>query len=132
MSDQQQLELPLEEVFQSPESLEAAMVAKEQEKEVHNPADVAAAMFHRRFPILQGLVKQLSMKELKRLIMNVASYPLADDKYAPKTQIEKDAAYHFSELVNEKMIMQLYLEQEKAFKKMEESQTPKEGEQSGQ
>lgn len=121
----------LDEAFQSPEALEAAMVAKEQTKELHNPADVAAAMFTKRLPILQKIVKQLSMKQLKRLIMNVSSYPLVDDKYKPQSQLEKDAAYHFSEMVNEKTIMQLYLEQEKALSAMEEKPVI-EGENNGQ
>lgn len=124
--------LPLESVFQSPETLEAALVAKEQAQEVHSPADVAAAMFARRLPILQNIVRKLSMKQIKRVVMNVASYPLVGDKYKPQDQTEKDAIYHFNEMVTEKMIMQLSLEQEKVLKAMEEKaidqQTQEQGE----
>lgn len=117
----------LEEVFQSPEALEQAMLEKEAAVQPvdGNHADKAALMFKMQLPRFHALVKELSMKQLRRVLMNVASFPLADDRFKPQSELEKKAAYFFNELVTEKTVMQLYLEQEKAMKAMEEEQKTK-------
>lgn len=116
----------LEEVFESPERLEEAMLAKEAAENIDgNHADKAAMMFKMQLPRFHAIVKQLSMKQMRRVLMNVASFPLADDRFKPQSELEKKAAYFFNELVTEKTVMQLYLEQEKAIKAMEEEQKTK-------
>lgn len=118
-----ELSTPLDEALASPETLEKALVAKEEEsQQQHTPADVAAMYFKRHLPVLKELTRDLSAKQMRRVFMNVATYPLLGDKYKPQSELEKKACHFFNEMVTERIIMQLQVEQEKVLKAMEQKQ----------
>ena len=118
-----ELSTPLDEALASPETLEKALVAKEEEsQQQHTPADVAAMYFKRHLPVLKELTRDLSAKQMSRVFMNLATYPLLGDKYKPQSELEKKACHFFNEMVTERIIMQLQVEQEKVLKAMEQKQ----------
>ena len=124
---------PLDEALASPENLEKALVAKEQETELqHTPADVAALYFKRHLPVLKELARDLSAKQMRRVFMNVATFPLLGDKYKPQSELEKKACHFFNEMVTERIIMQLQVEQEKVLNAMEQKQTEQQAQEKGE
>lgn len=82
--------------------------------ELGNPEDLAAAFFMKEKPRLKFLLKNLSAKQLRRVIMYVASHPLTDPGDMPRTKDEKDAAYIFSEMSLNKSVLVLSAEMQKA------------------
>lgn len=70
-----------------------------------DPADVTAAFFKKQKPVLKRLLSQMSAKQMRRFVMNVAAFPLVDKGDLPQTQQEKDAAYIFSEMSLNKSLM---------------------------
>lgn len=78
----------------------------------HSPADIAAAFFSMNEKKLNNLLRRMSVRQLRRVIMSVASYPLKGE-YNPKSNEEKGVAYIFSEMMFNKSIMTLQLEAER-------------------
>jgi hypothetical protein len=76
------------------------------ETEKHNPSDIAAAFFFLNEKKFNNVLKTLSARQLRRVMMSVASYPLKGD-YNPRTENEKSAAYLFNEMTFNRSIMQL-------------------------
>lgn len=117
-----------DEVTQTPEQviapadLETGMVEKAlAEDPSGTAADKAAAFFQKSAADLQIHLNGMSLREIKRMVMNVATYPYLDRAYTVKRgSIEEKASYRFNEMVWQKTIMQLQFEQEKALKAMEE------------
>lgn len=105
-----------------PTVLEEKMVEKAlAEDPTGTPADKAAAFFQRSAVELQQQINNMSLRSLKRMIMNVATYPYLDREYTvKKDSIESKASYRFNEMVWYKTIMQLQFEQEKAQKAIDE------------
>lgn len=112
----------LEQATVSPEALEKGMVAKElAEDPTGTPADKAAAFFQRSAIDLNVLLNQMSLRALKRMVLNVATYPYLERDYTVKKgSTEEKASYRFNEMVWQKTLMQLQFEQEKALKAIEE------------
>lgn len=104
----------------SPDLVEQVMVEKALQDPAGLPADKAAAFFMKSAQELSRLIKDMSLRELKRMVMNVAAYPYIDIKVPKKGSIEERATYFFNEMTTHKMIMQLQFEQEKVLKEMEE------------
>ena len=106
----------------SPAILEEKMVEKAlNEDPSGTPADKAAAFFQKSAAELQGLINGMSLRELKRMVMHVSTYPFLGKEYKVKPgTIEYKATYRFSEMMWHKTIMQLQFEQEKAVKEMEQ------------
>lgn len=115
-----QSETPVEAI--SPELVEQVMVDKAlKEDPTGTPGDKAAAFFQRSVVELKSLLEDMSLREIKRMILNVATYPFLDRNYeVKKGSIEAKASYRFNEMVWQKTIMQLQFEQEKAQKAMDE------------
>lgn len=82
------------------------------------PEDAAAAFFSLEQPRFKELINNMSLRELKRLIYQLVSYPLTEKQYAPQTDIERKAFYIGNEMVQNRAMMQLHLE----MKKVEEAQ----------
>lgn len=78
-----------------------------------SPADMAASFFTLNEKKLHSLIRNMSIRQLRRMIMAVASFPLKGE-YAPKTPEEKNAAYLFNEMCFNRSIMQLQLEMKRA------------------
>lgn len=78
----------------------------------HSASDVAATFFSMNERKLKNLLSKLSTRQLKRVIMSVASYPLKGE-YAPVKAEEKSAAYIFSEMNFNKAIMMLEMEMQR-------------------
>lgn len=95
---------------------------------IGNPEDIAAAFFMKEKPRLKFLLKNLSAKQLRRVIMNVASFPLTDPGDLPKTKEEKDVAYIFSEMTLNKSVMILTKEMQKAEEALKKQQEMSNGE----
>jgi hypothetical protein len=108
----------LESVTVDPNQLEQAMVEKAlAEDPSGTPADKAAAFFQRSAHDLVILLDQMSLRAIKRMVMNVATYPYLDRDYTVKRgSVEDKASYRFNEMVWQKTIMQLQYEQEKVLK----------------
>src|SRR5271165_2825262 len=86
-----------------------------------NPADKAAAFFKKSAAELELLLRDMSLRAMKRMILNVATYPYLDRDYTVKRgSTEEKASYRFNEMMWQKTIMQLHFEQEKAMKAMAE------------
>jgi ribosomal protein S6 len=109
----------------SPAELESKMVEKAlTEDPTGTPADKAAAFFQRSVEDLEKLIDNMSHRALKRMILNVATYPFLDREYTvKKDSTEFKASYRFNEMVWHKTIMQLQAEQEKAQKAIDENKT---------
>lgn len=75
----------------------------------HSPSDIAAAFFSMNERKLRNCLKRLSVRQMRRVMLSVASYPLKGE-YAPKTDVEKSAAYIFNEMCFNRSIMQLEME----------------------
>lgn len=88
----------------------------------HAPEDIAAAFFQMQYPKFQSIVERLSFRALKRLIVTCAAYPLVPREYKVRNDEEKQALYLFSEMVQNKMIMQLAFEQQKVSNAMENNE----------
>ena len=80
--------------------------------------DLAASFFRLEQPRLKILLSKLTSKQLRRVIFNASSYPFVDKAYNPRTDTERQAAYLVSEMVTNKMIMQLSFEMQQAEKAM--------------
>lgn len=104
----------------APAELEKAMVEKALQDPAGLPADKAAAFFMKSAQELSRLIKDMSLRELKRMVMNVAAYPYVDMKVPKKGSLEERATYFFNEMIWHKTIMQLQFEQEKALEAMEQ------------
>lgn len=94
----------------------------------NNPEDAAAAFFAMNEKRFVNLLSKTSLKGLKRVIYNVATYPIGL-RNVTLQEDEKELAYIFNEMVLNRSIMQLHLEMEKANKGLEE--TKPEGESDG-
>src|SRR5271165_5299706 len=117
MSDETILEQAI-----APDQLEQAMVDKALAEDPSGlPQDKAAAFFKRGAAELVILLNDMSLREMKRMIMNVATYPHLDRNYEIKRDsIEFKASYRFNEMVWQKTIMQLSVEADKVEKAMQE------------
>jgi hypothetical protein len=106
----------------SPSEVEQKMVEKELSADPSGtPADKAAAFFQMSALKLKSLIDNMSLRELKRMVMNVGTYPYLDRNYeVKKGSVEEKATYCFNEMVWQKTIMQLQFEQEKAEKALAE------------
>lgn len=120
MNDNEQSPLTADSQIISPEVVEQVMVDKALQDPAGLPADKAAAFFMKSAQELSRLIKDMSLRELKRMVMNIAAYPYIDIKVPKKGSIEERATYFFNEMTTHKMIMQLQFEQEKVLKEMEE------------
>ena len=120
-------EQPLQTV--APEAVEGVMVEKAlAEDPTGTSADKAAAFFQRSAHDLKILLDKMSLREMKRMIMNVSTYPYLDRNYEVKSgSVEAKASYRFNEIMWQKTIMQLQFEQEKALKAMEEGKDKETG-----
>lgn len=78
-----------------------------------SPADLAGAFFRKEKPVLKALLANLSAKQLRRVFMNAAAFPFTDAGDVPRTEVEKKAAYIFSEMTMNKCLMILTRELEK-------------------
>lgn len=109
----------------SPAELEAGMIEKAiQEDPTGSAGDKAAAFFQRSAVDLNMLLNGMSLRAIKRMVMNVATYPYLDRNYEIKRDsVEAKASYRFNEMVWQKTIMQLEFEQEKAMKALAEENT---------
>lgn len=92
----------------------------------HSPADIAAAFFTMNQTKLVRSLNALSLRALRRMVLNVAAYP-TKGQYNPRDENERTAAYLFHEMMFNKSIMQLQVEAEK-IEKANLEQTNKEGE----
>lgn len=79
----------------------------------HDPADAAAVFFSREKPMLKSLLNGMSVKQIRRFVIHVASYPLLDAGDVLQSEEEKRAAYLFGEMVWNRVIMQMQVEMEK-------------------
>lgn len=121
MSEEQTLTADSNVQVVSPETVEQVMVEKAlAEDPTGQPADKAAAFFKKSAQELNRLLSDMSLRECKRMIMNVAAYPFVDMRPVKKGSNEEKASYFFNEMIMHKTIMQLQYEQEKAIKAMEE------------
>lgn len=124
MSDvvDQPVDTTLETTTIAPEVLEQKMVEQELAADPSGlPYDKAAAFFQKSAIDLEILLNNMSLRALKRMIMNVATYPYLDRNYTVKKgSNEEKASYRFNEMIWQKTIMQLQFEQEKALKAMED------------
>lgn len=118
-------DLELEQPKVDPAKFEAALLQNELSKDIGSPADLAAAFFDKHLFALKTRVNMLSLRQLKRVMMSVASYPFAKVEYEPRSGIEKEVAYHFDQLIHTKAIMQLEFEREKVLKAMEDEEKNK-------
>lgn len=94
----------------------------------HTAADVAAMFFMMNEKKLKNSIHKMSRKQMLRMVMAVASYPLIKNEYLPKTDEEKSAAYLFNEMTFNKNIMQLQVEaakMEEAMKQEQENESNK-------
>lgn len=94
----------------------------------NNPEDHAAAFFSMNEKVFINLLSKTSLRGLKRVIYNVATYPIGS-RTVNLQEDEKQLAYIFNEMVLNRSIMQLHLEMEKVNKGLEE--TKPEGESNG-
>lgn len=108
----------------SSEEIEEAIL-KEQIKDIdkHSPADIAAAFMQLYEKKLHRQIHALGKKELQRVLLHVAFSGLSNRPYALQTDDEKRAAHSFSEVINQRMIMQLQMEIERAEKASQVEQT---------
>jgi len=106
----------------SPQAIEEKMVEKAlNEDPSGTPADKAAAFFQRSAIDLQKMLDNMSLRAIKRMVMNVSTYPYLNRQYEVKKEsIEFKASYRFNEMVWHKTIMQLQFESEKAEKALQE------------
>lgn len=88
----------------------------------HDPADAAAVFFSREKPLLVSLLNGMSVKQIRRFVVHVASYPLLGPGDILQSEEEKRAAYLFGQMVWNKSIMQLQLEMEKHEAAMKQQQ----------
>jgi hypothetical protein len=95
------------------ESIEAVDEAPKSSA-IHKPEDIASAFFSMEKPNLKKLLKEMSSKQLRRVIMNVASFPMIEPGDKLQTEYEKRAAYLFNEMVTNKTIIQLSYEMQRA------------------
>lgn len=98
------------------EQLEQQLAEAAKNPDLHSPADIAAAFFMMQGPKLARNLEKMSVKQLRRMIMYVASFPLNDKTFKPKTDKEASAAYTFNEMTFNRAIMQLQAEYDKASK----------------
>ena len=82
----------------------------------HSPEDVAAAFFQRHVNVLKSLVtsKQLSLRGLRRVFINVALGPYSPTGYNPANEVERKLVYHFQKCVDARQMMQLGVEMARA------------------
>jgi hypothetical protein len=106
---EEQLELPLDLPKEpSQEELLAQMPDSN-----HSPSDIASAFYALNEKKLKRCLEKLSVRQLRRVIMLVASYPLRD-VYKTNNIDERGASYLLNEMVMNKVIMQLQVESERA------------------
>lgn len=94
------------------------------QQENHNPEDIAAAFFKLNFTKLVNITNKMSLRQLKRLVVQVAAYPFTPTAYEPRSQDERIAAYTFNEMVTNKVVMQLAFEAQKIQEKQNAQETP--------
>lgn len=81
----------------------------------HTPADMAAMFFSMNEKKLQVALGQLSIRQARRIIYNLASYPLGKStNYALKTDAEKSVVYITNEMLNNKQVMAMAIQLEAA------------------
>lgn len=72
-----------------------------------DPQDVAAMHFTMYLPRFESMVNSMSAKQLKKLIIGLATVPIINDKFTGVTQLEKDAFYLGEDLLTTKHVMVL-------------------------
>lgn len=97
-----------------------------QEAPTHTPADMAAMFFSMNEKKLQVALGQLSIRQARRIIYNLASYPLGkSSNYALKTDAEKSVVYITNEMLNNKQVMAMAIQLEAAQSKEASEQIAK-------
>lgn len=79
----------------------------------HKPEDAAAAFFQMNEIKLTRLSKNLSLNQLRRVFMHVALGGIGKTQYKLIGDEERQAAYAFNELVEQKAVMRMALEWER-------------------
>jgi hypothetical protein len=85
-------------------------------QEAHKPEDIAAAFFRLNKAKLERQLVNMSAKQMRRLLMNVCSYPFVDKAYMPKDDEERQIAHTVHEMLLNRTIMQLSFEMQAAEK----------------
>lgn len=78
------------------------------------PEDIAAAFFKLEYPRFKAMLDTLSRNELERLCLNLAGGELVPIQNQLKSEKEKTAYYLGAQMAQNRMIMQLAFEMQKA------------------
>lgn len=77
------------------------------------PEDVATAFFLLEAPRLNAAVDQMSKNQMIRFIKNLVAYPLVPAGQELKSELEKNAFYLATQMIQNKTILQLHSEMQK-------------------
>lgn len=88
---------------------------------IHTPEDTAALFFKMNKDKLKQNLAKLSQRQLKRVIMTAAAYPLTDHEHDGASDIEKNSLYLLNEMLINKSVMLLSVEMAKAEQAFNES-----------
>lgn len=115
--EQQETVVQSEPMVQSPNTMTRAQFENELKTNQNlSPEDIAAAFFQLEYPRYKSLISQLSRNELERLALNLAGGELVPMQNQLKSEKEKSAYYLGSQMSQNRVIMQLSVEMEKAEK----------------
>lgn len=87
-------------------------------EQLYSPEDIAAAYFTRAFPRMKQLVMDMSKKELQRVIICAAAYPLTPAGFSIRSEREGMLAHDLEHMVMSKSVMIAAMIE---FKKQQES-----------
>lgn len=83
-------------------------------EESHSPEDIAAAFFSLEYPKYRAMLSTLSMNELIRLSLNLAAGEMTPELNQLKTDKERKAYYLGDQMIQNRSIMRLAFEIQKA------------------
>lgn len=107
-----------QEVKQEEVVAEAAPAQPTPQPVAQSPEDVAATLFKLYQPKFVQLVDRLPLKQARRVLKRLVTYPLADKQYAPKSEAEKNAWAIGDRLLEAKYVMTIFAMSEQMNKKV--------------
>lgn len=122
MSDQQSTIEEIQLASPSADEVDKQLMGKE------SPEDIAAAYFSLNQPKLKKAIDQMSLRQIRRLFWNLASYPFVPEEQKLKSDEEKSAFYVANEMISNKTIMLLHYEMQKVEEAQRKEQELKQNE----